>query len=573
MGCRCMPHSRKLYSMKICIAQQNYHIGNFEANLSRIKEAIQDAIAHQADLIVFSELAVCGYPPRDFLEFDEFLEKCYQSIDSLLPLSHSIAVLIGAPSPNERPEGKDLFNSAYYLHQGKIRDIIHKALLPNYDVFDEYRYFEPGFDFHCIELNGTRIAVTICEDIWDMEDNPIYRFRPMDLLIKEQPALMVNLSASPFDYNHAESRAYIVGRNAVHYRLPVVYCNTVGSQTEIVFDGGSMACNADGSLVKQLPYFEEGMAYITYEAGTFLKEDPSASIFLPVLPPEDSEYDPQNNIHLIHQALVMGIRQYFEKMGFGKAIVASSGGIDSAVTLALACEALGPEHVHALLMPSQYSTSHSVDDAVRLSEQLQNRYDIIAIKDIFDVIDQSLNPVFGDLPFDVTEENIQSRIRGLLVMALANKYNYILLNTSNKSELSTGYGTLYGDMAGGLGILGDLYKTQVYALAHYINRDQEIIPRHIITKPPSAELRPGQKDSDSLPDYELLDRVLYQYIEHRQGVEDIVSMGMDKDTVVRIIRMMNRNEYKRNQFCPIIRVSSKAFGIGRRVPIVAKYEI
>lgn len=558
--------------MKIGIAQQNYHIGNFESNLHKIKTAITDAQAEGADLIVFSELAVCGYPPRDFLEFDEFLNKCYQSITAICAHATNIAVLVGCPAPNPSLLGKNLFNGAYFINEGKVEQVIHKALLPTYDVFDEYRYFEPGFEFKCIELKGQKIAVTICEDIWDMEVDPVYRFRPMDLLMEEKPSLMINLSASPFDYNHAEKRRYIVGKNATHYGIPMVYCNTVGSQTEIVFDGGSMVVDAQGAAVAVLPYFQEGMEYVTWDGKQFLNPVIATDPLPSEMPVVDS-LDAEKHIALIHQALVMGIRQYFEKMGFEKAVVASSGGIDSALVLALACEALGSERVHALLMPSEFSTGHSVDDAVALSQNLNNRYDIIPIQPIFEKIENSLESIFEGLPFDVAEENIQSRTRGLLVMALANKFNYILLNTSNKSELATGYGTLYGDMAGGIGVLGDLYKTQVYALARYVNRDGEVIPEHILSKPPSAELSPDQLDSDSLPPYALLDGILYQYIERRQGVDDIVTMGYDRDMVVRIVKMMNRNEYKRNQFCPIIRVSSKAFGVGRRIPIVAKYEV
>lgn len=559
--------------MKIFIAQQNYHIGNFQLNTEKIIKAINKAEREDGDLIVFSELAISGYPPRDFLEFEEFIEKCNESLEEIKKHTENIAVIVGAPAKNHNIAGKDLFNAAYFIQNQEVKHIYCKALLPNYDVFDEYRYFEPGFEFNCIELQGIKIAITICEDIWDMGENLNYRFRPMDILAKEFPQLMINLSASPFDYTHADDRKYIVCKNATHYNIPIVYCNTVGSQTEIVFDGGSLVADAQGNILKEMPYFEESLEYITLLEGKIQGEIFQASSDLPQQELIPTKLEPELNTHLIHQALVMGIRQYFEKMGFQKAIIASSGGIDSALTIALAAEALGNENIHTLLMPSQFSTGHSVDDAVQLAKNLQVKYDIIAIKDIYDAIDQSLNPIFKDLPFDVTEENIQSRIRGLLVMALANKYHYILLNTSNKSELATGYGTLYGDMAGGLGVLGDLYKTQVYALSQYINREEEIIPRNILEKAPSAELRDGQKDSDSLPDYEVLDGILYQYIEMRQGLEDIVQLGFDRNIVEKTLKLMNKNEYKRNQFCPIIRISAKSFGIGRRLPIVAKYEL
>jgi NAD+ synthase (glutamine-hydrolysing) len=558
--------------VNIYIAQQNYHIGNFEANTRKIIDAIRIAKQNGGDLIVFSELAICGYPPRDFLEFTDFLEECNKSIQLIAAEADSIGVLVGAPSANERIEGKDLFNSAYFLFEGKIQQIIHKTLLPNYDVFDEYRYFEPAFDWNIVSFKGKKLAVTICEDIWDVGENAMYRVQPMDMLMKQQPDIMVNLSASPFDFTHAEARLAIIKENVRRYKLPIIYCNTVGSQTEIVFDGGSLVADASGNIIKELAFFKEDMVSVTLdEKGAFLEPVLKLADTLPSKRLNPLYYKPELNIERIYDALVMGIKEYFEKMGFKKAIVASSGGIDSAVTLALACAALGAEHVHALLLPSQYSTGHSVSDAEELSGNLNNPYDILPIKEIFHSVESTLKPVFNDLPFNIAEENIQSRIRGLLAMALSNKFGYILLNTSNKSELATGYGTLYGDMAGGLGVLGDLYKMQVYALARYINRDKEIIPVNIIDKAPSAELRPDQKDSDSLPSYEDLDAVLYQYIEHRQGPNAIVAMGYEETMVRRILLMVNRNEYKRNQFCPIIRVSSKAFGVGRRVPIVAKY--
>jgi NAD+ synthase (glutamine-hydrolysing) len=558
--------------MKIFLAQQNYHIGNFEANTSKIIEAIREAKQQGGDLIVFSELAVCGYPPRDFLEFKDFVERCTDAIKLIAQEADTIGVLIGSPSHNDRIEGKDLFNSAYFLYEKEIKQVVHKTLLPNYDVFDEYRYFEPAFDWNIVEFKGKRLAVTICEDIWDIGDNAMYRLQPMDMLAQQQPDIMINLSASPFDYTHAEDRLAIVRKNVMKYKLPLIYCNTVGSQTEIVFDGGSLVADASGNIIKALPFFKEELTFINWNNdGTFNEAVITHVNELPEQELNPETYQAELNIERVHDALIMGIRQYFEKMGFKQAIVASSGGIDSAVVLALACRALGPENVHALLMPSQFSTGHSVDDAVQLSKNLENRYDTIAIKDIYGQIETSLKPIFEDRPFNVAEENIQSRIRGLLAMALSNKFGYILLNTSNKSELATGYGTLYGDMAGGLGVLGDLYKMQVYALARFINKDKEIIPVNIIDKAPSAELRPGQKDSDSLPDYNELDAVLYQYIERRQGPKEIIELGFEAATVNRILQMVNRNEYKRNQFCPIIRVSSKAFGVGRRVPIVAKY--
>jgi NAD+ synthase (glutamine-hydrolysing) len=558
--------------MKIVLAQQNYHIGNFELNRDKIISAIQKAKEENADLVVFSELSVCGYPPRDFLEFQDFINKCYLSIEEITQHADTIGVLIGSPARNKLKEGKDLFNAAFLLHEKKIKAAVYKTLLPTYDVFDEYRYFEPASEWNVVEFKGRKLAITICEDIWNLVDNPMYRYSPMDQLIVQQPDLMINLSASPFDYTHADDRKAICKNNVLKYKIPLIYCNAVGSQTEIVFDGGSLVFDKHGNICKTLPLFEE--AYHTVE----INDDGSINASI-----EESMYDvsasdldpvtlqPHLNIDQVYTALITGIRDYFVKMGFNKAIIGSSGGIDSAVTLALACAALGNENVRAVLMPSPYSTDHSVSDAVQLSKNLNNPYDIIKISEVYESFLTTLKPVFNDLPFSLAEENIQSRTRGNLLMAIANKFGYILLNTSNKSELATGYGTLYGDMAGGLAVLGDCYKLQVYELAKYINREKEIIPTNIITKPPSAELRPNQKDSDSLPEYNVLDNILYQYIEKRLGPSEIKEQGFDAAVVDRTLKLVNTNEYKRNQFCPIIRISPKAFGVGRRVPIVGKY--
>jgi NAD+ synthase (glutamine-hydrolysing) len=568
--------------MKVFLSQQNLRIGDFEENLRKITASIREAEQAGADLAVFTELCICGYPPRDFLEFEDFIRKCEHSIERLLPLSKRVGVIVGCPARNPQPLGKDLFNAAWLLHEGEVKSVVHKTLLPNYDVFDEYRYFEPAYSWGVVSFKGHRIALTICEDIWNLGDNPLYRVCPMDLLMEQKPDLMVNISASPFDYDHDVDRKEVIRLNVVKYGLPMVYCNAVGSQTEIVFDGGSLAMDASGRIVHELAYFrEDGLLVDTAdlmvppsgppsEAGPRLEND------MRVARIDDPEriipyLTSRENMEQVRAALVLGIRDYFGKMGFSKAILGSSGGIDSAVTLALACEALGPEHVRAVLMPSPYSSSHSVDDAVQLSRNLGNPYDIIPIRELYEGFLSTLSPVFGDLPFGLAEENIQSRIRGNLLMAMANKFGYILLNTSNKSELATGYGTLYGDMAGGLSVLGDVYKMQVYALARLINADREVIPDGILVKAPSAELRPGQKDSDSLPDYALLDKVLFQYIEKRQGPREIIGMGIEEALVRRVLKMVNANEYKRNQFCPIIRVSSKAFGVGRRMPIVGRY--
>lgn len=608
--------------MKIALVQQNYHIGNFEANTRKMIDGIRQARQAGADLVVFTELSVCGYPPRDFLEFEDFIAQCYASVDRIREEADTIGVIVGSPARNTAPQGKDLFNAAWLLYEKEVKGIAYKTCLPTYDVFDEYRYFEPGYDWKVIPFKGKKIALTICEDIWNLGDNPLYRVCPMDQLIGQSPDLMINISASPFDYDHDADRKEVVRQNVLKYKLPMYYCNAVGSQTEIVFDGGSIVYDAKGRLVKELKYFEEDMAVVDLpvpvpplyeeilpgfsipihadEAGEELltptaktpdTEDEAASPGIPeVSILSDAAFDKEmrvsklkdpnkvieyltneENIHQIYRALILGIRDYFSKMGFSKAILGSSGGIDSAVTLALACEALGKDNVRAILLPSPYSTSHSVSDAEQLSRNLGNPYDIVPIREVYEALLHALEPVYKGTSFGLAEENLQSRTRGNILMGIANKFGYILLNTSNKSELSTGYGTLYGDMAGGLSVLGDVYKMQVYALARYINRNGEIIPANILEKAPSAELRPDQKDSDSLPEYDLLDKVLYQYIERRQGPREIIAMGIDEALVKRVLRLVNTNEYKRNQFCPIIRVSSKAFGVGRRVPIVGKY--
>ena len=566
------PKVTELWDMKIFLAQQNYHIGNFASNTNKIIQAIRKAKAQGGDLIIFSEMSVCGYPARDFVEFSDFINKCYAAIDLIKEEADSIGVLIGSPARNTKQKGKSLFNAAFFLYEKQIKAEIHKTLLPTYDVFDEYRYFEPAFEWEVVPFKGKRLAITICEDIWNLGDNPLYRICPMDKLMEQQPDMMLNISASPFDYTHDEDRKSVIKANVLKYKLPMFYCNAIGSQTEVVFDGASLIFDKHANLCKAFPMFEEAVECVE------LKED--GTIDSPILEPANrvpdkelnpATLEPELNIAQVYDALVLGIRDYFGKMGFTKAILGSSGGIDSAVTLAIACAALGKENIRAVLLPSPYSTDHSVNDAVLLSKNLGNPSDIIHINEVYSSFLKTLQPVFNDLPFSLAEENIQSRSRGNLLMAMANKFGYILLNTSNKSELATGYGTLYGDMAGGLGVLGDCYKLQVYALAKYINRNAEIIPENIITKSPSAELRPNQKDSDSLPDYEVLDQILYQYIEKRLGPDEIKAQGFEAGLVDRTLKMVNTNEYKRNQFCPIIRISPKAFGVGRRVPIVGKY--
>lgn len=544
--------------MKIALAQLNYHIGNFEQNTKKICNAIREAQAGGADLVVFAELAICGYPPRDFLEFNEFIDLCEESLSTIARECRGIAIIIGAPSRNLAEKGKDLFNAAYFIENGQVKQIVNKALLPTYDVFDEYRYFEPARDFSCIEFKGKKIALTICEDLWNINDNPLYISSPMDVLVKERPEIMINIAASPFSYKHDDNRVKVLSDNCKKYGLPMLYVNHVGAQTELIFDGGSFVFNQHGDLLDQLNYFEEDIRVYEIENGK-------------VCGLSEITYSPMEDIEQIYRGLLLGIKDYFSKSGFTKAVLGLSGGIDSAVVCALAAEALGAENVMAVLMPSKFSTDHSLKDALDLVENLGCQHHIVPIQDAATAFEHMLEPAFKGLPFNIAEENIQARARAIIVMAFSNKFGYILLNTSNKSECAVGYGTLYGDMCGAISVLGDVYKTQVYQLANYINREKEIIPINSIVKAPSAELRPDQKDSDSLPDYDVLDSLLYQYVELRKSSKELIAAGFEEEMVKKVLKLVNRAEFKRYQTPPILRVSPKAFGMGRRMPIVGKY--
>ncbi len=552
--------------MKVALAQLNYIVNHFEYNRDKIAHAIEQAKSNGVDLIVFSELSICGYPPHDLLDREDFVLRCEQSVNELAQICVGITAIVGAPSLNPNPKGKLLYNSAYVLSDGAVTSIHHKTLLPTYDVFDEYRYFEPNTEFNIITVNETKIAVTICEDLWD--DQPVssnfsrgklYSASPMDRLKTFDPELIINIAASPFSYNNADRRKNVFVSNVHRFGLPVIYVNQVGANAELIFDGGSMVLNRRGKVLEQLNCFCEEIRIIDtdlFETGIKYKED------------IDSE---SIRISKIYDALKLGVSDYFNKMGFKKATLGLSGGIDSAVTLAIAADALGSENIRVLLLPSKYSSQHSIDDAITLAKKLNVKYDIISIQDTFDSFNKGLSNIFEGKKEDVTEENLQARIRGTLLMALSNKFGHLLLNTSNKSEAAVGYGTLYGDMNGALSVLGDVYKSDVFKLASYINRDSEIIPINTITKPPSAELRPDQKDSDSLPEYSLLDKILFSYIEEQKSVQTIIDEGFERNTVLKAIRLVNINEYKRFQAPPILRVSSKAFGFGRRMPLVAKW--
>lgn len=548
--------------MKIAWAQLNFHIGNFDANTKKIISHIQQAKAAGADIVVFPELAICGYPPLDFLESTHFIEECLKSISIIAGFCEGIAAIVGAPAINESSTGKKLYNAGYFMADKKVVKIIKKSLLPNYDVFDEYRYFEPNTIFEIITYKGCSIALTICEDLWDEQDetftplnhSKMYTISPMRELMKLNPDVMINIAASPFSYVQHQTRVKVLQRNARKYQLPLVYANHCGAQTELVFDGGSCAINAKGAIMATAPFFKEDMQTVEIFNET-----------------EQANFDQPSKFELIYEALICGISDYFNKQNFKQALLGLSGGIDSALTLVLAVKALGKENVMAVLLPSAFSSDHSVEDAMQLVKNLGCRHQTLPIEDNFQSVLKTLEPSFAGTTFNLAEENIQARLRGVLLMALSNKFGYILLNTSNKSEMAVGYGTLYGDMCGGLAVIGDVYKTEVYELCHFINREKEIIPQHTITKAPSAELRPNQKDSDSLPEYDILDKILFQYIENKKSAEAIHRLGFDAELVKKVINMVNKNEYKRKQAAPVLRVSPKAFGMGRRMPIVANY--
>jgi NAD+ synthase (glutamine-hydrolysing) len=551
--------------MKISVAQLNYHIGNFSGNKELICAAIKKAKAVGSELIVFSELCVPGYPPLDLLDHEDFVKKCNLTVLEIAAECKGITAIVGAPTFNTRPRGKKLFNSALVLSEGKIVFTANKALLPTYDIFDEYRYFEPEREFSLFSFNNVKIALTICEDLWDEQpfDNKfekprLYNLSPMEELAKMKPDFVINISASPFSYSKTEAKDNIFVSKAKRYGIPVINVNQTGANTELIFDGASLGADKEGKVFFHLNYFEE-------EIYTFQLDNLFSAGTISNKPRPDS-------ITLIHKALITGIRDYFAKSGFTRAILGLSGGIDSSVSLCLATEALGAKNVKALLLPSRYSSEHSVSDSVQLAKNLGASYEIISIEKPFGAFEEALAPGFKGKGNDVTEENLQARIRAVILMAYSNKFGYILLNTSNKSEAAVGYGTLYGDMAGGLSVIGDVYKTDVYKLASFINRNGEIIPENILVKKPSAELKADQFDSDSLPDYKILDSVLYQYIELQRPVNDIIIEGISDIPVSGVLKMINANEYKRYQAPPILRISSKAFGAGRRMPLVASYK-
>lgn len=542
--------------MKIGLAQTNAVIGDFPGNIKRLLAAYRECLEAGADLVITPEMSLVGYPPRDLVFKSQFVPKCLQALDHLAGEIREVPLIVGYIDHNDSGKpGKPFRNAAAWLENGEIRHRVWKTLLPTYDVFDERRYFEPGESCEPIVWNGKRIGVTICEDIWteDFLQRPLYDRDPAEELAAKGTDLILNLSASPFHLGKPAERREMLGAVAKQAGVPVVYCNAVGGQDQLVFDGHSVIIRADGSTAAQMKGFAEETRVIdpfNASAAEINEEPPAAQLY---------------------HALVLGLRDYATKCGFHSVCLGLSGGIDSALTAVIAADALGPENVHGLTMPSPFSSGGSVDDSFALATNLGIRCDRVPISDIFQQFKDTLNPLFAGKAEDVTEENIQARIRGVLLMALSNKDGHLLLTTGNKSELAVGYCTIYGDMCGGLAAISDLPKTRVYEVCRWINRDREIIPWNTIDKPPSAELRPDQKDQDTLPPYDVLDAILELYVEKHLSTDEIIATGFEETMVRWIQRRVDLNEWKRQQAAPGIRVTSKAFGIGRRMPVVQRF--
>jgi NAD+ synthase (glutamine-hydrolysing) len=541
--------------MKVGIAQINGVIGDFPGNAKRLLQAYRECLEQGAELVVTPELSLAGYPPRDLVFKSQFVPKCLQALDYLAGEVKEVPLLVGYVDLNDSGcPGKPFRNAAAFLHRGAIVAKVWKTLLPTYDVFDERRYFEPGKKCEPIVWNGLRLGVTICEDIWTEEylHRPLYERDPVQELCAQGIDLLVNLSASPFHLGKPEIRREMMAEVAKEAAVPIIYANAIGGQDQLLFDGHSLVATPDGRIAVQMPGFTEQC--LTVDLDAF----PQGEAPLPQPVAAGQLFD----------ALVLGLRDYVKKCGFRSVCLGLSGGIDSALTAVLAAEALGPENVHGLTMPSPFSSGGSVDDSVALAETLGIRCTTVPIADTFASIKAAMAPLFEGTKEDVTEENMQARIRGLYLMSLSNKFGHLLLTTGNKSELAVGYCTIYGDMCGGLAAISDLPKTRVYELSRWINRHREIIPWNTIDKPPSAELRPDQKDQDTLPPYDVLDGILELYVERHLSADEIVSHGYEENLVRWVQRRVDLNEWKRQQAAPGLRVTSKAFGMGRRMPIV-----
>lgn len=559
---------KKNISMKIRVEQLNPTVGALEANSSNILESLEMAESAGIDLLILPEMVLIGYPAQDILENKAFQRSAYHYNEKIINATKNTALLFGSITKNEGV-GRQMYNTALLAREGKVLGEAHKTLLPTYDVFDDLRYFEPNDKFKCLELDGTKLGVTICEDIWYNENEVQYHTYETDpaILLKEDGAqIIINISASPFTKTKHENRKEMLQNHAKKMNLPVLYSNQVGAQTEVLFDGDSMAINSDSEVIATIKTFEAGWFDVDWnldENNIKIDTDHQNDIY------------PEKGPARIFEALKMGVYDYIHKLGIAdQVILGLSGGIDSALVCTIVAEALGAKNVKALNMPSTFSSEGSVSDSEKLAENLGIELLDVPIQSIFNEFNEQLKPIFKGTEFGVAEENLQSRIRGVLLMACANKFGYFLMTTGNKSEYAVGYATLYGDMNGALVVIGDLYKTQVYEMARWLNDEyyqKEVIPEATITKPPSAELRPDQKDTDSLPEYDVLDDILYRYIELQEGAQYIIDDGYDEQTVKKVIRLVEANEFKRYQAAPILKVSSKAFGIGRRWPIVQKW--
>jgi len=548
-------------NVKIALAQIDPTVGDFTGNVEKIVVFSRRAADSGARLTVFSELAICGYPPADLLEKPSFLARCQTAVDELRAATRDLdtAVLVGVALPSGREDDKPAYNAAVLMDRGTLLLEQHKRLLPFYDVFDEQRYFSPSGPQKVIDFEGTRLAITICEDAWNDKNfwpRRLYSVDPMDELMRQGAALHINLSSSPFWHGKRGVRREMLAAIARRDRIPVLMANQVGGNDSLVFDGSSLALDARGDLIAQAASFEEDLVIV----------DPFNSS--PVALPEDDETE------AAYRALVLGTRDYVRKCGFRKVVIALSGGIDSALVAAIAAGALGAENVTCIGMPSPYSSSGSIDDSRKLASNLGIRFETISISELFADFNRVLAPHFSGLPPDTTEENIQPRIRGTILMALSNKLGALVLTTGNKSEMAVGYCTLYGDMVGALAVIGDLVKTRVYSVCHWLNRERELIPAAILSKPPSAELRPGQMDTDSLPPYEVLDPIVEAYVERYETPECIAQKnGFPLDLVQQVVHLIERSEYKRQQAAPVLKVTSKSFGMGRRFPIAVKVQV
>lgn len=552
--------------MKIRLGQLNITIGDLDGNLALIEQALSDARSEGIDLLVLPELVVCGYSPGDLLERSQFLEAVYEINEQVVGLTKETALLFGTVTPNNEEAGRSCYNSAVLAHRGRVLSEVHKTLLPTYDVYDELRYFEPNRTFEYVEFEGVKLGITICEDIWHNFELPYisYDLNPVEKLIEKGAEAIFNISASPYTRDKPDKRKAMLQGHAKKWNVPVFYANQVGGNTELLSDGDSMALNSEAEIVARAPLFEEAFIDIDWDT-----EDDTL-----VASPKQRAVPPKT-IEQMFSALVMGLKDYLNKTGVADDVVIGlSGGIDSALVAVIAVEALGADNVVGITMPSEFSSKGSITDSEKLADNLGMKCHEIAIKEIYEEFNQALEPFFLGTSFGTAEENIQPRIRGTLLMAYSNKFGNMLLNTGNKSELATGYCTLYGDMSGGLGIIADLYKKEVYKMARWLNNEyfqREVIPEATITKPPSAELRPDQKDVDTLPDYDILDPILQAYIEDRCSIEEIAGRGYDMEVVKRITRLVDRMEYKRFQAVPALKVSDKAFGSGRRIPLAQQW--